>query len=598
MHQPRRTLQLWCGGRGRRLQPIFALFFFASMIKLPFRALGRLCFGRGFGGSRLVPGLRNGLRSGRITRLRFRGQIVRARPGFRLVQSHDVPQREKQTRKQNHSQEQPNDVTAFEYALTDAPMSSITHFLFLRSSQRLGPLVNNIDGQGKHNRCVLLDTYLRERLQISQLNGRWLRLQHFGGVGQLRGSFKFAVGVNDFRAALALGFRLPGDGALHLFGNVDLLDFYFGDFDAPGFGVLVQDYLELGVHFFALGEDFVQFKLADDAAQRGLRELRGGVLIVLHLRERRVGVDDAEITHGVHFDGDVVAGDDILRRNVERFKPKADAVQRFDRPHHQPYARSLGFRQQSAQPQHHAALPLFNDVNRIPEPDQHDSDDDRHPHESDFHAPLLQNTVLLRRRAGHFGRLDVQLQPLDFGYANHFSFWNRLRGLRAPKLAMNAHHSFRARFQFCGHNAIGSNHFFHPRRRLPFSRAQDQPRQNHGKNCEGHGCRQRYTDAHSARCQRRANQEQCAQKHRNDAAERQHAVTRGLGFQNEKRQRQRDEEQPGEIHREKMHVVQRQDQADSSDYAGRNNSGMRELRVQTERTENQQEKENIRLDDT
>src|SRR2546430_9016475 len=31
---------------------------------------------------------------------------------------------------------------------------------------RSGPLVNNIDGEGKHNRCVLLDTYFRKRLQV------------------------------------------------------------------------------------------------------------------------------------------------------------------------------------------------------------------------------------------------------------------------------------------------------------------------------------------------------------------------------------------------------------------------------------------------
>src|SRR5439155_19111888 len=87
----------------------------------------------------------------------------------------------------------------------------------------------------------------------------------------------------------------------------------------------------------------------------------------------------------VHFYRDVVARDDVLRRNVQRLQAQADAIQRFDRPHHESNAGPLGLRQQSPQPQHHAALPLFYDVNRIPKPDQHDSDDDCDPHETDFH---------------------------------------------------------------------------------------------------------------------------------------------------------------------------------------------------------------------
>ena len=126
-------------------------------------------------------------------------------------------------------------------------------------------------------------------------------------------------GVNDFGAALAFGFGLLGDGALHLFGNVDLFHFHLGDLDAPGLGVLIEDDLQLGVYFVALRENFVELELADDAADRGLRELRCRVLIVLHLRHREIGVNDAEVANGVHFHGNVVARDDVLRRNVKRF---------------------------------------------------------------------------------------------------------------------------------------------------------------------------------------------------------------------------------------------------------------------------------------
>src|SRR5262249_9627658 len=174
--------------------------------------------------------------------------------------------------------------------------------------------------------------YLCKSLQVTELDGGMLGFQDFGSFGQLGRGFKFAIRVNDFGAPLALRFRLAGDGPLHLFGNVDLFDLDLGALDAPGLGVLVEDDLELGVHLFPLRENLVELELADDAAQGGLRQLRGGVLIVLHLRQREIGVDDPEVTNRVHFYRDVVAGDDVLRRNVQRFDAQRDAVEAFDGP--------------------------------------------------------------------------------------------------------------------------------------------------------------------------------------------------------------------------------------------------------------------------
>src|SRR5208282_4299964 len=155
-------------------------------------------------------------------------------------------------------------------------------------------------------------TYLGEGLEVTQLDSGGLGFQNFGGIGQFLRGFEFAFGMNNLGAAFAFGFGLAGDGTLHLLGDVDLLHFDFADFDAPGFGVGVEDDLELGVYFVALREDFVQLELADDAADGGLRELRDGVSVVLHLRESHVGVDYAEITYGVYFNADVVASDDVL----------------------------------------------------------------------------------------------------------------------------------------------------------------------------------------------------------------------------------------------------------------------------------------------
>jgi len=71
-----------------------------------------------------------------------------------------------------------------------------------------------------------------------------LRLQHFGGVGEFLRGFELAFGVNDLCAALAFGFRLLGDGALHLFGDVHLLHFDFADLNAPRLGVLIKNDLQ------------------------------------------------------------------------------------------------------------------------------------------------------------------------------------------------------------------------------------------------------------------------------------------------------------------------------------------------------------------
>src|SRR5260370_21536295 len=183
--------------------------------------------------------------------------------------------------------------------------------------------------------------------------------------------------MDDLGASLAFGFGLLGDGALHLFRNVHLLDFNLADFDAPGFGILVENDLQFRIQFVALREDFIQFELPDDAAQRGLGQLRSGVLIILHLRHGQVGVDYPEIANRVDFHRNVVAGDDVLRGNVERFQPHIDAIQRLNGPENQVKASRLCLGEQASEAQHYTTLPLLNDVQRIPDPDQENEQDEQ-----------------------------------------------------------------------------------------------------------------------------------------------------------------------------------------------------------------------------
>src|SRR6202035_3880661 len=88
-------------------------------------------------------------------------------------------------------------------------------------------------------------------------------------------------------------------------------------------------------------------------------------------------VDDAEIADGVNFHGDVVAGDDGLRRDVERFNAQAHAREHFDAPNDDIHGRALGFRQHATEAQNHAALQFLNDVQRFPDPDEYEADDDQ-----------------------------------------------------------------------------------------------------------------------------------------------------------------------------------------------------------------------------
>ena len=144
-------------------------------------------------------------------------------------------------------------------------------------------------------------------------------------------SFKFAFRVNNFSAAFAFRLRLLGDGALHILRNIDLFDLNLRYLDTPRLRILVKDLLQLGVNLFALGENRVQFELAYQAAQGGLRELGSCVQVILDLRESEIRVYHAEIADRVYLHGDVVARDHVLRRHVERFDSQGDARELVDR---------------------------------------------------------------------------------------------------------------------------------------------------------------------------------------------------------------------------------------------------------------------------
>src|SRR6266481_7221779 len=163
---------------------------------------------------------------------------------------------------------------------------------------------------------------------------------------------------------------------------------------------------------------------------------------------------------------------------------------------------------------------------------------------------------------------------------------------------MYANHALSPRGQWRNRDALRSNELFLPSGCFPASRTQHQPHQNYSQHSEWNRPRQRHADAHSARREWRAYQEDCAQKHRYHASESQDSVARGFRLQYKKRKREPNQKKPGKIYRQKMHGIQSKNQTNSPDDSWSDDSRMCEFRVESQDTQNQKYEENIRLHDS
>ena len=179
-------------------------------------------------------------------------------------------------------------------------------------------------GSGKMIVEFCVDADVEQRLQVAELERGGVAADDLGGLGELLGRLELAVGGDDLGAPLALGLGLAGDRALHVGRQLDVLDLDRADLDAPGLGLLVDDLLELGVDPLALRQQGVELGLAEHRAQRRLGDLRGGEEEVLDLGHRLFGIDHPEVGDGVHPHRDVVLGDHLLRRHVERDGAQVD----------------------------------------------------------------------------------------------------------------------------------------------------------------------------------------------------------------------------------------------------------------------------------
>src|SRR3989449_1316426 len=182
---------------------------------------------------------------------------------------------------------------------------------------------------------TLFRSDLAHRLQIPELNSDRMPRENLGRLGELRRRLELAVGVDDLGSALALGLGLLGHGALHVLGQVDLLDLHGRHLDPPWLGVLVDDPLVMLVDLVARRQEVVQLHLAEHAPQRRLGDLRGRVEVILNRDDRALGVDHAEVNDGADLQGHVVARDHVLRRHVERDGLEAHLHHLVDEGHQQ-----------------------------------------------------------------------------------------------------------------------------------------------------------------------------------------------------------------------------------------------------------------------
>ncbi len=113
----------------------------------------------------------------------------------------------------------------------------------------------------------------------------------------------------------------------------------------------------------AIAEQLVELRLPEDRAHRRLRDQARRKEIVLDTNDGRFGVHDAEVRDGVHSHRDVVAGDRLLARDVERHGTQVDLHHAIDNRDDEEDAGPAGT-DEATEPEDDTALVLLDDLDR------------------------------------------------------------------------------------------------------------------------------------------------------------------------------------------------------------------------------------------
>src|SRR5215213_10817755 len=240
-----------------------------------------------------------------------------------------------------------------------------------------------IQWDGQDDGRVLLCGDLTHGLEEPQLQGCG-GLQPIGGLPEALGGLVLALGCDYLRPPLALALGLARHGPLHLRRDLYVFDLDHADLYPPGLGLLVYDSLELLVYGFPVGQEVVEVLLAEDAPQGGLAYLAGGQDVVLYLNDALVGVHHPEVDHCGHAGGDVVAGDEVLGRDIQGDGPQAHLDHPVNPWNQDEEARALGSPLHPTEPEDDAPLVLLDYLYGARQ-DEQDNRDHRYQH--DGHKP-------------------------------------------------------------------------------------------------------------------------------------------------------------------------------------------------------------------
>ncbi len=160
-------------------------------------------------------------------------------------------------------------------------------------------------------------------------------------------------------------------------------------FTPQGAVCVIENALQPQINLVAMRQQFVEFLFAQHRAQSGLRKLRSLVGVIRDFDHRLVGIDHAQKNDRVHFERDVVARDDVLRRNLQRFLPQRNPHHAVDGGEDQNHSRTLG-RDQASQPEDDAALIFGQDLDGTQQVNDEDDDDNGDHRKPEIHKNLPQ----------------------------------------------------------------------------------------------------------------------------------------------------------------------------------------------------------------